>query len=157
MEKRHTTTVLQEMLREQICCLGRIVARHQVPDDVVWGIARGFGAIYQRLRRQAEVSSAGTEATPLPYRMVRHPGLNHLLERLEVEAALQVWAMRDGNESCSEAERQSRDHLAPRRNQLPQSLRPTVSTGSTQEDPRALCPRLPESAVPAGGTFYPGI
>ena len=90
MDKPHTTTELREMLREQICCLGRIVARHQVPDDAVWEIAKGFDVIYQRFRRQAEASSAGTEATPLPYRMAPHPGLTYLLKKLEVEAAVQV-------------------------------------------------------------------
>ena len=90
MDKSHTTTVLREMLCEQICCLGRIVARHQVPDDVVWEIAKGFDVIYQRSRRQAEASSAGTEDNPLPYRMAPHPGLTYLLKKLEVEAAVQV-------------------------------------------------------------------
>ena len=90
MDQPHTTTVLREMLREQICCLGRIVARHQVPDDVVWEIAKGFDVIYQRSRRQAEASSAGTEATPLPYRMAPHPGLAYLLKKLKVGAAVQV-------------------------------------------------------------------
>ena len=90
MDKRQTTTVLLEMLREQICCLGRIVARHQVPDDVVWEIAKGFDVIYQRARRQVEVSSVGPEADPIPSRMEPHPGLTYLLEKLDVEAAAQT-------------------------------------------------------------------
>jgi hypothetical protein len=64
--------------------------RHQVPDDVVWEIAKGFDIIYQQARRQAEASSAGTEAAPLPHRMEPHPGLTYLLKKLEVEAAAQV-------------------------------------------------------------------
>jgi hypothetical protein len=90
MEKRHTTTVLREMLREQVCCLGRIVARHQVPDDVVWEIAKGFDVIYQRARRQVEASPGAADVPPVPYRMEPHPGLTYLLEKLDVEAAAQA-------------------------------------------------------------------
>ena len=90
MEKGRTTTVLREMLREQICCLGRIVARHQVPDDVVWEIAKGFDIIYQRARRQIEASASGPELPPLPYRMEPHPGLTYLLEKLDLEASTQA-------------------------------------------------------------------
>jgi hypothetical protein len=87
MDKRHTTTVLREMLREQICCLGRIVARHQVPDDVVWEITKGFDVIYQRTRRQVEVSTGGPEVPLVPYRMDPHPGLTYLMEKLDLEVS----------------------------------------------------------------------
>lgn len=90
MEKRPTSSVLRDMLREQICCLGRIVARHQVPDDVVWEIAKGFDIIYQRARRQLETSAGGSELPPLPYRMEPHPGLTYLLEKLDLETGAQV-------------------------------------------------------------------
>lgn len=90
MDKRHATTVLREMLREQICCLGRIVARHQVPDDVVWEIAKGFDVIYQRACRQVDASTSSPEVPPVPYRMEPHPGLTYLLEKLEVETAAQA-------------------------------------------------------------------
>ena len=90
MDKHHTTTVLREMLREQICCLGRIVARHQVPDDVVWELAKGFDIIYQRACRQVEASAGGPELPPLPYRMEPHPGLTYLLEKLDLEASAQA-------------------------------------------------------------------
>ncbi len=90
MEKGRTTTVLREMLREQICCLGRIVARHQVPDDVVWEIAKGFDIIYQRARRQVKASAGGPELPPLTYRMEPHPGLTYLLEKLDLEASTQA-------------------------------------------------------------------
>ncbi len=90
MEKRPTTAVLREMLREQICCLGRIVARHQVPDDVVWEIAKGFDVIYQRARRQVEVAPGAADLPPAPYWMEPHPGLTYLLEKLDVEAAAQA-------------------------------------------------------------------
>lgn len=90
MEKRHTTTVLREMLREQICCLGRIVARHQVPDDVVWEIAKGFDIIYERARQQLEASAASRELPPLPYRMEPHPGLTYLLDKLDRDMPAKV-------------------------------------------------------------------
>lgn len=90
MDKRHTATALREMLREQICCVGRIVARHQVPDDVVWEIAKGFDVIYQRARRMVEASPGGADVPPVPYRMEPHPGLTYILERLDVEAAAEA-------------------------------------------------------------------
>jgi len=90
MEKLHTANVLREMLREQICCLGRIVARHRVPDDVVWEIAKGFDVIYQRARRQVEASPGGTEIHEGPHRMEPHPGLTYLLEKLEIETSAPV-------------------------------------------------------------------
>lgn len=87
MDQRHTSNALREMLREQICCLGRIVARHRVPDDVVWEIAKGFDVIYQRARRQVEALPGGTEIPPGPHRMEPHPGLTYLLDKLEVETS----------------------------------------------------------------------
>ncbi len=89
MDKCHTITVLREMLHEQICCLGRIVARHQVPDDVVWEISKGFIVIYQRARRQVEASTGGPEVLSVPHRMEPHPGLSYLLEQLDLEASTQ--------------------------------------------------------------------
>ena len=87
MDKRHTTTVLRDMLREQLCCLGRVVARHQVADDVVWEIAKGFDLIYQRARRQVESTPDTRESVPRPHRLEPHPGLTYLLDKLEQEAA----------------------------------------------------------------------
>lgn len=90
MDKRHAEIVLREMLREQVCYLGRIVARHQVPDDVVWEIAKGFDVIYQRARRQVEASTGGPEIPPVPHRAEPHPGLTYLLEKLNVETSAQA-------------------------------------------------------------------
>jgi len=86
MDKRQPITVLREMLREQLCCLGRVVARHQVPDDVIWELAKGFDVIYQRARRQMEVSPDKSEAPSFPYRLEPHPGLTYLLDKLDHEA-----------------------------------------------------------------------
>ena len=90
MDKRHAESVLREMLREQICCLGRIVARHRVPDDVVWEVSKGFTLIYQRVLRQIEASTGGPEAFPVPHRMEPHPGLTYLLEQLDLESKAQT-------------------------------------------------------------------
>ena len=87
MDKGQTTAVLREMLREQLCCVGRIAARHQVPDDAVWEIAKGFEIIYQRARRQVEAFPDKADLPSLPYRMGPHPGLVYLLEKLDQEAA----------------------------------------------------------------------
>ena len=87
MDKRQTTAVLREMLHEQLCCIGRIVARHQVPDDVVWEIAKGFDIIYQRARRQVAVSPNKPDFPSLPYRAQAHPALVYLLDRLDQETA----------------------------------------------------------------------
>lgn len=83
MEADQTTDFLKEMLREQLCCLGRVFARHQVPDDVIWEVVKGFDLIYQKTRRQAE-SSVSTDAPKARvHRMEPHPGIIHLLEKIE--------------------------------------------------------------------------
>ena len=87
MDKYPATSALRLMLREQLCCLGRIVARHRVPNDVVWEIAKGFDVIYQRVRRQVEAPPSKSDFPSLPYRMGPHPGLNHLLDKLDRETA----------------------------------------------------------------------
>jgi len=78
-------TALRRMLREQLCCLGRVVARHQIPDDVVWEIAKGFDVIYQQMRRRIEAPVSGASGQHGPHRMEPHPGLLYLLSRLDNE------------------------------------------------------------------------
>ena len=86
MEKNNVIHALREMLREQLCCVGRIAARHQLPDDAVWEIAKGFDVLYQRARWQLEASSE--DAVPAsPYRAEPHPGITYLLEKLDREAS----------------------------------------------------------------------
>ncbi len=86
MNKCQNTTLLLDMLREQLYCIGRIVARHQVPDDVVWEIAKGFNVIFQRVRRQAEDTTWEPDPPSPAYRMVPHPAITYFLERLDREA-----------------------------------------------------------------------
>ncbi len=71
------------MLKEQRCCLGRVFARHGVPDDVVWEVVKGFDLIYQKARRQAEGSGNGRADNYHVPKMSPHPGLTYLLEKIE--------------------------------------------------------------------------
>lgn len=85
MAKQNVVHALRQMLREQLCCVGRVAARHQVPDDAVWDIAKGFEVIYRRACRQAEVSSEQADGRASVHRAEPHPGLTHLLNRLDEE------------------------------------------------------------------------
>lgn len=82
MEQKQTG-LLKHMLKEQLCCLGRVFARHDVPDDVIWEVVKGFDLIYQRARRQAEDSGDVGAPNPSVHRMEPHPGLTYLLEKIE--------------------------------------------------------------------------
>jgi hypothetical protein len=85
MEKRLIVPALRGMLREQLCCIGRIAARHQLPDDAVWEIAKGFEVIYRHACKQAQASVETPEADRANRRTEPHPGLTELLTRLERE------------------------------------------------------------------------
>lgn len=75
---------LKKMLKEQLCCLGRVFARHQVQDDVIWEVVKGFDVIYLKIKEQ--INSTATEASnSYIYKMEPHPGLMYLLEKLEKE------------------------------------------------------------------------
>jgi hypothetical protein len=87
MEKRDVTHALREMLREQVCCIGRVAARHHLPDDAVWDVAKGFDVIYQRACQQAKMSAEGAEGGLSVRRAEPHPGLTFLLNRLDREDA----------------------------------------------------------------------
>jgi len=82
MEKKEID-ILKYMLKEQLCCLGRVFGRHGVPDDVVWEVVKGFDLIYQRARRQAEDSGDREAPAPHVHRIEPHPGLTYLLEKIE--------------------------------------------------------------------------
>lgn len=83
MERKETAELLKNMLKEQLCCLGRVFARHGVPDDVVWEVVKGFDLIYQKGRRQAEGADDGRTNNPRVPKMSPHPGITYLLERLD--------------------------------------------------------------------------
>ena len=80
MEER-IIDLLRKMLREQLCCIGRIAARHQVPDDVIWEIVKGFEILYMRACREAG-ETVSDDATPTPPRKEPHPGLVYLIEKI---------------------------------------------------------------------------
>ena len=77
--------VLREMLREQLCCIGRVAARHQLPDDAIWDVAKGFEVIYRRACEQARVSPEKPDGSSSAGRAEPHPGITHLLSRLDIE------------------------------------------------------------------------
>lgn len=81
--ERKETGLLKDMLREQLCCLGRVFARHGVPDDVIWEVVKGFDLIYLRTMRQAEDSGNREVPDFHVHRMEPHPGLMYLLEKIE--------------------------------------------------------------------------
>ena len=56
MEKEQVKDLLKRMLREQLCCLGRIFARHEVADDAIWDVVKGFDLIHQRFERRTDDS-----------------------------------------------------------------------------------------------------
>ena len=82
MDKNLTVALLKKMLREQLYCLGRVFARHQVPDDVIWEVVKGFDLIYQKTVLQAENSANTDKPNHEVYKMEPHPGLTYLLEKL---------------------------------------------------------------------------
>ena len=85
MAKQNVVPALREMLREQLCCIGRIAARHQLPDDAVWDVAKGFEVIYRRACEQARVSPEKPDGGSSAGRAEPHPGITHLLSRLDIE------------------------------------------------------------------------
>lgn len=83
MERKETAALLKYMLREQLCCLGRVFARHGVADDVVWEVVKGFDLIYQRTMLKAKDSGGAGSPDTSVHRMEPHPGLMHLLKKIE--------------------------------------------------------------------------
>jgi len=92
MAKQNVVHALREMLREQLCCIGRVAARHQLPDDAVWEVAKGFEVIYRRACQQATASTGKTDREPAGRRAEPHPGITYLLSRLDAEDASGVGA-----------------------------------------------------------------
>ena len=77
MGKNRSVELIKGMLKEQVCCLGRVFARNEVPDDVIWEVVKGFDVIYQKIIQKAEMP-AGKEvegSSPLINKMEPHPGL----------------------------------------------------------------------------------
>ena len=84
METIKVLEILKTMLKEQLCCLGRVSARHMVHDDVIWEIVKGFDVIFLKIKGQLENSSDKKEAPNSPiYKMEPHPGITYLLDKIE--------------------------------------------------------------------------
>ena len=81
--KDNAIDVVREMIREQVCCLGRIFSRHDVPDDAIWEVATGFDFIYQKIKQQETNANNQNETDSYSYKLVPHPGLMHLLDKIE--------------------------------------------------------------------------
>ena len=83
MSENREVRLLKEMLREQLCCLGRVSARHGVADDAIWEVVKGFDVIYEKVKLKAEnAPDSAIETVPM-YKMEPHPGLTYLLEKIE--------------------------------------------------------------------------
>ena len=82
MENKQTLEFFKKMLKEQLCCLGRIFARHDVPDDVIWEVVKGFDLIYLEAKRQIEGTEGTKFSNPYAHKMEPHPGFIYLLEKL---------------------------------------------------------------------------
>ncbi len=79
--------ILRDFLREIACCLGRTAARHQLPDDAVWELVKGFDILHLRFRRRCGSEPAATGDLP-PAHVVRpHPGIEHLIAKLDREGS----------------------------------------------------------------------
>ena len=90
MRRTTTARALRDMLREQLYCVGRVAARHRLPDDAVWELVKGFEVLHQRApertngfaKRLAD-ASAGRHATP-------HSGITYLLNKLDGEDSVRT-------------------------------------------------------------------
>jgi hypothetical protein len=87
MSENREVGLLKELLREQLCCLGRIFARHKVADDVIWEVVKGFDIIYQKVKLKAENAPVSDADTAPVYKMEPHPGLTYLLEKIEKQTS----------------------------------------------------------------------
>lgn len=83
MEEKKAAKLLKVMLKEQLYCMGRVFARHSVPDDVIWEMVKDFDLIYQKAMRQAGNSGNVVATDPSVHKMEPHPGLMYLLEKVE--------------------------------------------------------------------------
>jgi len=83
MSKKQVLGVVKRMLREQILCLGRVFVRHDVPDDVVWEVVKGFDLIYQKIKQEAGKAALPVSSDSPVRRLEPHPAITHFLERIE--------------------------------------------------------------------------
>ena len=98
MRIRKAVRVLRGMLREQVCCVGRIAARHHLPDDALWEIVKGFEVIYQQHLEQLNARVEAKEGISDLRRAQPHSGLMYLLDKLDSEEHQSMTIRRDGTQ-----------------------------------------------------------
>lgn len=74
--------IVREMCRETIICLGGIFAVHEVPDDVIWQIAKSLDQIFQRTLTKVSKEEIPEETVP-ERKFQPHPAIQQVLGRLE--------------------------------------------------------------------------
>ena len=83
MQKTSFETPVRQCFRAQVEALGRVFARYQVPDGVVWEVLRELDLPYQGLRRAlagATFPVASPARKPAP-----HPAVLQMLGKLDRE------------------------------------------------------------------------
>ena len=74
--------ILKEMLREQLCCLGRVFAKYNTADNIIWEIAKGFDLILQSVLHRIDASIQGNKSDLMFHKKYPHPGLLYLLDKI---------------------------------------------------------------------------
>ena len=75
--------VVREMCREIILCLGGVFAVHEVPDDVVWQIAKSLDQIFQKALSKARLEKNVLDNGIPEKKYQPHPAIQHVLGRLQ--------------------------------------------------------------------------
>ena len=83
--KPETDALLRGVFRELLCRLGRVAARHRLPEDVVWELVKGYDLVYLRARSQAARGAPEPGAPARTLRLEPHPGILYLLDKLDRE------------------------------------------------------------------------
>jgi len=83
MGRNKIEVFLKMMLKEQLYCLGRVFARHEVPGDLTWELVKGFDVIFLKIKEQVEDSSNKESSNAPIYKMEPHPAITYLLDKIE--------------------------------------------------------------------------
>lgn len=78
--------LLRGFFRDLLCCLGSASARHQLPEDAVWELVKGFDLVYLRARGRLVQGRDDPRGPRRARRPAPHPGILYLLEKLDREA-----------------------------------------------------------------------
>ena len=87
MGKTPFETLLRQCFRGQVEVLGRIFAKHQVPEEAIWEVVRELDVLYQKVRRELG-GSVQAEGSVAPGRQPQpHAAILRLLDKLDREAS----------------------------------------------------------------------